>query len=176
MMDEWRGAVVVVVSVSTPWSDPAAPNPAALGGHVGAICAADFAAHGGSVVAVDPDASALAALRDQVARSGGTLETIQAGLTDEAALRDAAEICAERYGRADVLVTGHTAIERRSIEHSDFDSWRRIVEENLLGPVFATKAFLPLLKNSGRRGAWRCCQSNANLSPLGRTSANPCRV
>jgi NAD(P)-dependent dehydrogenase (short-subunit alcohol dehydrogenase family) len=103
-------------------------------------------------VAVDPDASALAALRDRVARSGGTLETIQAGLTDEAALRDAAEICAERYGRADVLVTGHTAIERRSIEHSDFDSWRRIVEENLLGPVFATKAFLPLLKNSGRRG------------------------
>ena len=149
-MDDWHGAIVVVVSISTAWSDPDAPNPAALAGHVGAICAADFAARGGSVLVVDPDEAALAALQAGVARSGGALETVQAGLTDEVALQAAAQVCAERFGRADVLVTAHTAIERHSIEDSDFASWRRIVDENLLGPVFAAKAFLPLLKKSGR--------------------------
>jgi NAD(P)-dependent dehydrogenase (short-subunit alcohol dehydrogenase family) len=49
------------------------------------------------------------------------------------------------------LVNCHFAIEWTSFRDATFDSWERVVRTNVLGPVAASKAFLPLLEAA--RGA-----------------------
>lgn len=145
-MTNWSEKVVVVTAVSTLTGGPDGVNPAAQAGHVGAICARGFAELGAQVIAVDSDAAALDRLAGEF--EGGRIRTITADLLSEADLARANEAVLADDGRVDVLVTAHTDIERRSIEETSFDSFRRVVEFDLVGPVFAAKAFLPALKRS----------------------------
>jgi NAD(P)-dependent dehydrogenase (short-subunit alcohol dehydrogenase family) len=74
---------------------------------------------------------------------------------DDEAVEDAAIVWARRQceqsGTAvDVLVNCHMALDWRSIEDSDVASWMEACRTNLVGPVACSKAFLPLLRQSGR--------------------------
>ena len=50
------------------------------------------------------------------------------------------------------LVNCHFAIEWSSLRDSTVDGWEAVVRTNVLGPVVATKAFLPLLDAAGADG------------------------
>ena len=115
---------------------------------VGQGCAKDFAVHGAHVVLIDSDAAKLETLRAAIAESGGKASTYPANPCDEDAMAAAAERCAGEYGGVDVLVTCPMDVEVASIEDSSVASWRRVIENNLVGPLIAAKAFLPLLKRA----------------------------
>jgi NAD(P)-dependent dehydrogenase (short-subunit alcohol dehydrogenase family) len=117
-------------------------------GHPGEICARDFAEHGAHVVLVDSDEAALDALCAEIRAAGGQATGIVADAADPDDLVRAAEECRRARGGADVLLTCHSDLELASIEHSSVESWRRVVDFDLLGAVFAAKAFLPLLKEA----------------------------
>lgn len=140
-MQDWSGKVVAIAAIG--WDSPVAAIR-----HVGAACAEDFAGRGADVFVIDPSKDAIEALVARVRAHGGLIDGHAAELADDAALDRAAQACAARHGRADVLVTCHMAIEPGGIADSSAASWRRVVECNLLGPVFAAKAFLPLLERS----------------------------
>ncbi len=142
---EWTGRSVVVASIAVAFGDG---NAAAIGGHVGAHCALDFARRGARVLALDPDRAALDRLSEEA--RGTLLEIAPVDLLDPEALVAAARDWGGRAGKVDALIAAHAEMEAGGFEESSFDSWQRIVSFDLLGPVYAAKAFLPLLKAAGQ--------------------------
>ncbi|WP_431951125.1 SDR family oxidoreductase [Actinacidiphila sp. bgisy167] len=71
-------------------------------------------------------------------------------VTDEAALRRAADGVAERLGQASVVVANAGIAAGGPLVDSSMATWRRIVEVNLVGSALTARAFLPHLL--GARG------------------------
>jgi 3-oxoacyl-[acyl-carrier protein] reductase len=73
-------------------------------------------------------------------------------LDDSATLRAAADLCAERWGRCDILVNaaGHTnAIAHHDLDALDDATFDRIMVTNVRGPFACIRAFAPLMRTSG---------------------------
>ena len=114
---------------------------------VGQACAQHFAGAGAYVVRVDTSLDGSGSPRP------GRLETTQSVSIHPTDLAGLSELCSALLaeGRAvDTLVAAHLALERHSIESSSIESWRAVIETNLLGPVVSAKAFLPALRRSGQ--------------------------
>ena len=141
----WVQRTVVVFSVSGDRGDSRARD-LATRMHLGEACVRDMAAAGAHVIVVDPDREAVGRIVESVRGDGGTISGVVADSGDPDALALAAEEVAAAHDRVDVLVTCHSDIELSSIEASTPETWWRVVAFDLLGPVFAVKAFLPLLK------------------------------
>ena len=144
-MHDFTGKVVVIVSTSVASPDDSVQD-ITRRGHVGVICAQDFAAHGAHVVIIDPKQAELQALCAAISADGGRATPIVRDPGSYGELMSAAVECQRTIGGVDVLVTCHTDVEIGSIEDSSAESWVRVINFNLLGQVFAAKAFLPLLK------------------------------
>ncbi len=111
---------------------------------VGQGCARDLARHGAHIIAIDNDQNALEALCAGIRDSGGDATALRSNPCD----LDALTAAAAALKSVDVLVTCPMDVEVASIEASSAASWRRVIENNLLGPVLAAKAFLPHLKSA----------------------------
>lgn len=146
----FSGAVVAIVNVAVPADNPVTREHVSYTPHIGRTCARDFARHGAHVFAVDGNADALARMRAEIEGEGGTVTTFQADPADPEALAASAQACAALGLPLRALVNCHFDTELASIEDSSTASWERVVRFDLLGPVFATKAFLPLLKAAGQ--------------------------
>lgn len=142
---DWTGKSVVVVSISVAFAES---NAAAIGGHLGAHCALDFARRGARVLALDSDRAALDRLAD--AAQGTALEIAQVDLLDAEALVGAAQAWGATAGKVDALIACHAEMDEGGFEASSFESWQRIVGFDLVGPALAAKAFLPQLKAAGQ--------------------------
>ncbi|MFC9127792.1 SDR family oxidoreductase [Streptomyces sp. NPDC057099] len=71
-------------------------------------------------------------------------------ITDEAQCEALAGLAAERFGRIDAVV--HVAALDSyfgGVEDADFESWRAVLDVNLLGTLRMTRACLPALKEGG---------------------------
>lgn len=121
-------------------ADPDGPNV-----HVGAACARMLAARGARVVVIDPDAAALATLREEVEAAGGSIETAAVDHIDADALAGVADSLATPVH---ALINCHFNPTRQSIETSSVDALIDVVRSELFGPLVAVKAFLPRLKTA----------------------------
>ncbi|MEU0893044.1 SDR family oxidoreductase [Streptomyces massasporeus] len=71
-------------------------------------------------------------------------------ISDEAQCEALAEVARERFGRIDAVV--HVAALDGyfgGLEDADFESWRSVLDVNLLGTLRMTRACLPSLKEAG---------------------------
>jgi ketoreductase RED2 len=103
----------------------------------------------GAVVVVNSSSSVAAG--ERVAASLPQAIYVQANVADEAECRRLVATAQERFGRLDILV--NNAGTTQVIPHSDLDAvsdeiFRRILEVNLLGPWYLTRAALPHLTRS----------------------------
>jgi NAD(P)-dependent dehydrogenase (short-subunit alcohol dehydrogenase family) len=113
--------------------------------HLGAACARLFAARGWRVVVVDSDTSALNALKDEIEAKGGDIRVQAADHADaEALLCVASKLDLPVHA----LVNCHSNPESASLEDSSIDALERVIRNDLLGPIFASKAFLASLKSA----------------------------
>ncbi len=142
----FAGKTVVIVSVST--TEGFSPNSRESTPHIGEACARDFARHGAHVIAIDNNRAALDALGVRVRAEGGSISLVEADPGDAASLKRAADASQAERNAVDVLVNCHSEMEKASVENSSIDSWVRVINIDLLGPLFASKAFLPLLKRA----------------------------
>ncbi|KES06179.1 short-chain dehydrogenase [Streptomyces toyocaensis] len=127
---------------------------------VGELLARKLSARGVKValVGLEPDA-----LKDVSARLHGDSGHWYADVTDhEAMARVAAEV-KERFGRADIVVANAGVATGGPFAESDPDSWRRVIEVNLIGSAVTARAFLPLLTES--RGYLLQIASLAAITP-----------
>jgi NAD(P)-dependent dehydrogenase (short-subunit alcohol dehydrogenase family) len=124
----------------------------AVGNVVGEACVVHFARRGRRVVVIDPAAEVVERVRAaaDTERTGGPATTgAVADVADLDSLREIADRVALLGGGVDTLVNAHFAIDVASVEASTIDAWRSVLVTNVLGPVAATKAFLPLLRAAG---------------------------
>ena len=118
-----------------------------------ALCEA-FAAAGARVLLVGRDESKLRRVADKLkGRSARATAECRAGDVGDSAF--CARVCAEAvalFGRLDILVNNAGAIHRARAEQTADDAWRRIMQVNLDGVFWLSRAALTPMR-AQRRGA-----------------------
>jgi NAD(P)-dependent dehydrogenase (short-subunit alcohol dehydrogenase family) len=136
---------------------------------VGRACALAFADRAELVVVVDGSEVAAKEAAVAVEGAGGRARWFAADLSDlETMERVAAEVATD-HRAVDVLANCHFGIDWASVRDSSMVAWEQVVRTNVLGPVVATKAFLPLLEVAGAAGGGAV----VNLGSIDGTQGNP---
>lgn len=115
---------------------------------IGRTIAQTFAREGASVVGLDLDPDALAALREE-----GLAETVlTCDITDPDAVRAAVATVEELHGRLDVLVNNAGINAEGPLETFDPALWDKVFAVNVRGVLNTCQAVIPLMKRqqSGR--------------------------
>lgn len=94
-----------------------------------------------------------------VARSKGKLEAlakklpgslaVPADMSDEKAVRKMVETVAKHYGRVDILVNNAGQGYDCPVEHIDTEKYRGNFQLNVIGPLVAMQAVIPLMRRQG---------------------------
>lgn len=90
-------------------------------------------------------------------------------VTDDRAMARAAEEVKEHFGKVDVVVANAGVATGGPLIDSDPESWRRVIEVNLVGGAVTARAFLPVLVES--RGYFLQIASLAAITPAPLMSA-----
>jgi NAD(P)-dependent dehydrogenase (short-subunit alcohol dehydrogenase family) len=113
-------------------------------GRVTALRAAERGAH---VVAAARDE---AALRSLVAETPtGSVVAAPAEAADPESVRSIADLAVDRFGRLDTWAHVAGTAEYARFEDMTVDEFRRVVDVDLLGPVWGARAALPHLRRNG---------------------------
>ncbi|MER6813370.1 SDR family NAD(P)-dependent oxidoreductase [Spirillospora sp. NPDC000708] len=114
---------------------------------IGEATALALSAEGAAVAAGARRADRLAAL---AGKAPGEVLALDLDVTDEASVRAAVAATVDRFGGLDVLVNNAGVMFNGPVASADTADWRRMVETNLLGSMYAVHAALPHLLE--RRG------------------------
>ncbi|MFJ7238439.1 SDR family oxidoreductase [Streptomyces olivaceus] len=133
---------------------------------VGELLARKLSARGVKValVGLEPDE-----LKQVAARLHGEGEYWHADVTDPEAMARVAVEVKERFGRIDIVVANAGVATGGPFVDSDPESWRRVIEVNLIGSAVTARAFLPALLET--RGYLLQIASLAALTPAPMMSA-----
>jgi NAD(P)-dependent dehydrogenase (short-subunit alcohol dehydrogenase family) len=139
------------------------------GAGVGRATALRLADEGADIVAVDIKADAARETAELVAARGTGALAVTADVTDEAAVKAAAEQAAERFGRIDVLHNNAATLGPDTFGRDvglvdlDVDVWDRTMAVNARGVMLCCKHVVPVMQAGGRGGA---IVSTSSLSAL----------
>ncbi|MET8991811.1 SDR family oxidoreductase [Nonomuraea wenchangensis] len=132
------GRVAVVTGASSGIGEATAEHLAELGAHV---------------VVLARRAERLDALVDRVTTAGGQALALAADVTDEAAVRAAAERVANELGGADLLFNNAGVMLPAPVEELATDQWRHQIDLNITGLMNVIGAFVPqLVEAAAERG------------------------
>ena len=120
---------------------------------IGAAAATRLAGAGASVLLLSRRVERIEATAAGLRAAGRTALAAQGDVTDPVSLASAARLAAERLGRVDLLVNNAGVMYPRPFEEGRTDEWRAMVDTNVLGVLYATRAFLPALLEAARDGA-----------------------
>lgn len=109
---------------------------------IGEATARALAARGARVAAVARRRDRLEALAREC---GGAVAGEVADVSGEDGARSAVAFAVKAFGRLDLLVNNAGVMLLGPVEGADVEEWRRMVELNLLGAMYATYAALPHL-------------------------------
>jgi NADP-dependent 3-hydroxy acid dehydrogenase YdfG len=116
---------------------------------IGEAAALALAARGIRVAAAARRADRLDALVERIGRAGGEAIPLMADVTDEQQVQAMARHAHERWDRLDILVNNAGMMLLGTIAGADTEDWRRMIQTNLLGLMYATHAVLPIMKAQG---------------------------
>jgi len=122
---------------------------AALG--IGRAAALRFAEMGMKVVLVDlPSADLDEAKTEASAKAGDAAHVIAVptDVSDPDQIRTLQETVQREFGGADILLNNAASRAGRGFD-SDIEDWRQLVEVNLWGVIYGTRAFLPGMRERG---------------------------
>lgn len=116
---------------------------------IGEATAVALAAEGAQVVIAARRSDRLEKLTQQLAESGGKALPILTDVTDEVQVRQMVDTAKSEFGRVDILVNNAGVMLLGPIDGADTEDWRRMVNINVLGLMYATHAVLPIMKAQG---------------------------
>ena len=135
-------------------------------GGIGRAIAKEFAEAGGTV-AVHYNTNSEGAVETHKNLPAGENFTVQADVSDAAAVKNMVEDVAEKTGRLDILVNNAALIEQFDFDDLAYDEWqavwRRTTDANLIGPALVSYCAIREMKKVGggkivnisSRGAFR---------------------
>ena len=125
----WRGKVVFITGASS---------------GIGSEVARQLAKKGATLGLLARRAEMLDALASEVAQNGGVARTLAADVTDETAVRAAAQSLRDEFGQIDILIAnagiGGGAVHAKNLNAEVF---AQVMNVNLLGAVHSVAAVLP---------------------------------
>jgi NAD(P)-dependent dehydrogenase (short-subunit alcohol dehydrogenase family) len=106
---------------------------------------------------------------EALARDGLKVYAGRLDVTDEQSVEDLRRWVGERFGRLDVLVNNAAVLYDtwQRAENADFRTVREAFETNTLGAWRVSKAFIPLLRESGRGRIVNVSSESGSLASMG---------
>lgn len=117
---------------------------------IGRATALLLAERGASVVLLDRDLEGLKRVKAEIGKDDGEVLVYECDISDEARVYAVAEEAIAHFGKIDILVN-NAAIWRcwSSFLETGTDEWKRYIDINVLGTVYATRAVLPSMLKEG---------------------------
>lgn len=115
---------------------------------IGEATAHVFAEAGAKLVLAARSADKLAAVAQSLPAGAETL-IVPTDMTDRAQVKDLIEKAYGHFGRIDLLINNAGQAAIGPVASIDPDSYRQIIELNLLGPLHAMQAVVPKMKAQG---------------------------
>jgi NADP-dependent 3-hydroxy acid dehydrogenase YdfG len=116
---------------------------------IGEATALLLAAEGAKVAIAARRGDRLKAVAEKITGNGGTVLSITADVAEEAQVREMVKKTQGDYGRLDILVNNAGVMLLGMIDGADTEDWRRMMNINVLGLMYATHAALPFMKQQG---------------------------
>lgn len=113
---------------------------------IGAAIARLFTAEGANVALVARSSDKLQSLAHALGPRAMVLET---DVTDPLRVREMTRLCAERFGRIDILINNAGIGMYAAIAEMPLEQFQQLVATNWLGPVCAIQAVLPYMRKQG---------------------------
>ncbi|KYF82078.1 short-chain dehydrogenase [Sorangium cellulosum] len=129
-----RDAVVVITGASS---------------GIGRGAAIAFARRGARVVIAARNAAALEDVAAECASVGARALVVPTDVRDECAVRDLARAACEAFGRIDVWVNNAAVFLYARADEAPYETYRQVIETNLLGYVHGARAALPYFRRQG---------------------------
>lgn len=117
---------------------------------IGEATAIALAAEGARVALAARRADRLEKLVKRILDNGGQALPIVADVADDAQAHDMVLKANAEWGRVDILVNNAGVMLNGPIDAADTEDWRRMVNTNVLGLMYATHAALPIMKAQGQ--------------------------
>ncbi|HEX6667453.1 MAG TPA: SDR family NAD(P)-dependent oxidoreductase [Solirubrobacterales bacterium] len=119
---------------------------------IGESTARELAARGATVALVARRLDRLTALAAAIEADGGRALTIEADVTDRSQAEAAVAQTAEKLGRLDLLVNNAGVMLLGPIVDAPVEEWERMVNVNLVGLLYTSRAALPHLLEAAENG------------------------
>jgi NAD(P)-dependent dehydrogenase (short-subunit alcohol dehydrogenase family) len=137
----------------------------------GLALAARCAGHGMDVALLDRDGERAGSEGEVLADAHGVeVLAMAVDVADPAAVEAAATAVAERFGRADLVVSNVGVQLFGAVERLTDDEWRWVLDVNVIGSARVARAFLPMLRRS-EPGRLAFTASVGVLDPASRMAA-----
>ena len=116
---------------------------------IGEATALALAEEGASVAISARRADRLEDLARRIEAKGGKVKAIVADVASEDQAREMVVTANAAFGRLDILVNNAGVMLLGPIANADTEDWRRMIQTNVLGLMYATHAALPLMRAQG---------------------------
>ncbi len=108
-----------------------------------------FADRSGAVVVADLDEHAAKATAETITQTGGRAEAVGCDICRWAQAQAAVETTRRIFGRLDILVNTAGILRVRSLEETSEAEWNDVLQVNLTGAFFLTKAAMKVMREQG---------------------------
>ena len=116
---------------------------------IGLAIAKSLAGRGASVMLADINEDALARAKAELVSMDAKAATVLCDVSDEAAMRKAAEATMDAFGAVNIIVNNAGVAIGGQPGQISLEDWRWIVDINLMGVVYGVEIFTPLIEASG---------------------------
>ena len=134
MNGEFDGKVAVITGAST---------------GIGRATALVLAERGATVVLAARESQHLHELEQEISLRGGRAMAVPTDVADFTQVQHLAETAAQSFGHIDVWINNAAQSLYGTVEHTEVEEFRHLMEVNFLGQVHGTKAVLPIMRQQG---------------------------
>jgi len=117
---------------------------------IGRCAATEFAAAGCTMFLTDRDDAALQVAADELRATGATVHARRTDVSDRADVEACARWVFDTAGSLDVLVNNAGIGYSGPLVSTTMETWRRLIDVDLMGPLYHAGAFLPSMLKKGR--------------------------
>lgn len=116
---------------------------------IGRACAVLFAREGAQVVVSARRSELLRSVVHEIEAAGGQALAVASDVTQRESVESALAGAVEYFGRLDVVVNNAGTVVVADADHTSDEEWRQVIDVNLTGAFFVSRAALPWFRKAG---------------------------